>query len=509
MATVKDGVVTAISAGKATITATCGSVSATCEITVTAKVIPASGIVLDKNEETLIEGESLTLTATVSPENATDKTVVWSSSNEEVATVKDGVVTAISAGKATITATCGSVSATCEITVTAKVIPASGIALDKNEETLFEGESLTLTATVSPENATDKSVVWSSSNEEVATVKDGVVTAISAGKATITATCGSVSATCEITVTAKVIPASGIALNKNEETLIEGESLTLTATVSPENATDKSVVWSSSNEEVASVKDGVVTAISAGKATITATCGSVSATCEITVTAKVIPASGIALDKNEETLFEGESLTLTATVSPENATDKTVVWSSSDVEVATVKDGVVTAISAGKATITATCGSVSATCEIEVLKKDVTILATSITLDHTSFESIPGSTFTLVATVLPEDATNKEVEWSSSDTGVATVDKDGLVTIVSVGTAIITASTVDGSNLSANCSVFGLSGIEALIMDAGKADIYTVNGYLVKKNADTSFISTLQKGIYIIRIDNKTYKVLR
>jgi uncharacterized protein YjdB len=215
--------------------------------------------------------------------------VVWTSSDETVATVANGVVTALKAGKATITAKAGEVSATCELTVNAKVIPATGITLDKTAAELTEGETLTLTATVTPEDATDKTVTWTSSDETVATVKDGVVTALKAGKATITAKAGEVSAACELTVNAKVIPATGITLDKITAELTEGETLTLTATVTPEDATDKTVTWASSDEAVVKVVNGVVSALKTGKATITATSGDVSATCEITV----IPVTGI------------------------------------------------------------------------------------------------------------------------------------------------------------------------------------------------------------------------
>ncbi|MEE1121866.1 MAG: Ig-like domain-containing protein [Prevotella sp.] len=494
VATVRDGVVTALKAGKATITAKSGEVSATCEITVNAKVIPATGITLDKTTAELTEGEILTLTATVTPENATDKTVTWTSSDETVATVKDGVVTALKAGKATITAKAGEVSVTCEITVNAKVIPATGIALDKTTAELTEGETLTLTATVTPEDATDKTVAWTSSDETVATVKDGVVTALKAGKVTITAKSGEVSATCEITVNAKVIPATGITLDKTTAELTEGETLALTATVTPEDATDKTVTWTSSDETVATVKDGVVTALKAGKATITAKAGEVSATCKITVNAKVIPATGITLDKTTAEMIEGETLTLTATVSPEDATDKTVTWTSSDETVATVKDGVVTALKAGKVTITAKAGEVSATCEITVNAK--VIPATGITLDKTAAELTEGETLTLTATVSPEDATDKTVTWASSDEAVVKV-VNGVVSALKTGKATITATSGD---VSATCeiTVIPVTGINGVIYSDGYAagNVYTVAGNLVCRKGEK--LSSLPKGLYIV-----------
>lgn len=189
-----------------------------------------------------------------------------------------------------------------------------------------------------------------------------------------TATAGAVSSECsDVSFNAEIksatIAVTGITLNQTSATLTEGESLTLTATVSPDDATDKTVTWSSSNESVATVKNGVVTAMAAGTATITAKAGDKTATCEVTV--KPVPVSGIVLDKTTAELLVGESLTLTATVSPDNATDKTVTWSTSDATIATVdNNGVVKAIKVGKVTITAKAGEKTATCEVTVEKKE-------------------------------------------------------------------------------------------------------------------------------------------
>ena len=211
------------------------------------------------------------------------------------------MVTAKSAGSATITVktTDGNKTATCSVTVKAKVISVTGVSLDKTSLTLTEGDTQSLTATVSPSNATDKSVTWSSNNESVAMVSStGVVIARSAGTATITVktTDGSKTATCAVTVKAKVISVTGVSLDKTSMTLTEGDTQTLTATVSPSNATDKSVTWSSSNTSVATVSSaGVVTAKSAGTATITATAGEVSAECMVTVTVSDPPAGAVDL----------------------------------------------------------------------------------------------------------------------------------------------------------------------------------------------------------------------
>lgn len=172
---------------------------------------PVASVTLDKTQATLIIGETVKLNATVTPDDAADKTVTWSSSDNTVATVVDGVVTAVKVGNAAITATAGEKTATCAVTVAPKEV--AGITLDKTSAVLKKGETLKLTATVTPDDATDKTVTWKSSNTEVATVADGVVTAVAAGSATITASAGSKSATCEVLVPGPMSLQATIAAN--------------------------------------------------------------------------------------------------------------------------------------------------------------------------------------------------------------------------------------------------------------------------------------------------------
>ena len=159
---------------------------------------------MDKTSYEMTEGDEFTLTATVNPENATNKNVSWSSSNTSVANVDNGKITALKAGTATITVKTedGNKTATCEVTVNAKVYPVTGVTLDKTSYEMTEGDEFTLTATVNPENATNKNVSWSSSNTSVATVDNGKVTALKAGTATITVKTddGGKTATCEVSV---------------------------------------------------------------------------------------------------------------------------------------------------------------------------------------------------------------------------------------------------------------------------------------------------------------------
>ncbi|MCR5123940.1 MAG: Ig-like domain-containing protein [Treponema sp.] len=246
--------------------------------------VAVASVTLDKATVSVTVGGTTTLTATVSPEDATDKTVTWTSSNEDVATVTSaGLVTGIAEGSATITATVGGKTATCAVTVSATAVAVTSVALDKTTASVNVGDTTTLTATVSPDNATDSTVTWTSSNEDVATVTSaGVVTGLAVGSASITATAGGKSATCVVTVNAATVAVTSVTLNKTTVSVPIGGTTTLTATVSPDNATDSTVTWTSSDEDVATVTSaGVVTGLAKGSATITATAGGKSATCEV------------------------------------------------------------------------------------------------------------------------------------------------------------------------------------------------------------------------------------
>lgn len=253
-----------------------------------------------------------------------------------------------------------------------KSVPQTGIALSKTSAAIGEGETLRLTATVLPVNATNKTVIWHSSDPSVATVKDGLITGVYEGTATITArTVNGKTADCEITVNApSYIPVETVTLSKTELTIAEKESADLTADILPKRATDKTVTWSSSNASVAAVKDGVITGVTEGTAAITARAADgKSATCQVTVKNPIIDVRYISIDQKELTLAKKESGTLSVTISPENATDKTIYWNSEDQSIATVdQNGIVTAVNGGVTTVTATAANgVKATVKVFVL----------------------------------------------------------------------------------------------------------------------------------------------
>ena len=414
----------------------------------------ASSITLSPASAILKVGEQQQIAATIFPENAANKELFWSIDNPAIATVDEtGLVHAIGLGTAIITATSKDdteIKATCQITVVAT--PAGSIILNKTEATLKATETLDLVATILPETTTDKSVTWISSNEAIATVDaNGKVTAMAVGKTTITVTAASgVSAKCAITVVET--PAGGIIIDK-DALGITGDNLemrvgdvkAIKVTVTPETTTDKSVTYESSNPTVASVdENGNVTALSLGTSAITITAKSnpeVKATINVTVVAT--PAGSITLNKTETTLKATETVDLVATILPETTTDKSITWKSSDEAIATVDaNGKVTAVAVGKATITATAASgISVECAITVVETPaggITIDKDALGITGDNLEMHVGDVKAIKVTVTPETTTDKAVTYSSENPAVASVDENGNVTALNLGTTTIT-----------------------------------------------------------------------
>ena len=419
-----NGKVTAVAAGTANITATSSAdstKSATCAITVSAATVAVTGVTLNKTSTTLTAGGEETLTATVAPDNATNKAVTWASDNTSIATVdSNGKVTAVAAGTAniTVTTTDGSKTATCAVTVNAATVAVTGVTLDKTTATLTVGGGTeTLTATVKPDNATDKTVTWTSSNESVATVANGVVTPVAAGSATITAKAGDKTATCTVTVNAATYtvtvntPTNG-SVSASPTSAAAGAEVTLTVTPASGYELDTLTVKDGSNNDVT---------VTDNKFTMPASNVAVSATFKAS-SSSTVAVSGITINNAPtEALFVNSTGTLTATVSPDNATDKTVTWSSSDPDYVSINETtgeyeVKGTKGYGSATITATASGgsgVTATCTIT---GKVTYTSLSVgTVLHT------GDTFYTGGTVAFQ--TSPLVSFAASN-GVITVVED-------------------------------------------------------------------------------------
>lgn len=329
-----------------------------------------------------------------------------------------------------------------------EMIAVTGVFIDKSTVTLKEGECDKIIITVLPQDATNKYVLLNSTNTHVATIDAyGKITANEVGTATISVITkdGYFVADCEVTVTSAEILPTKVSLNKTNVNLNKGNTTTLTATVSPSNATNKSVIWTSSDASVASVtSNGKVTAKGNGTATITARVGDRTATCKITVTTSV---SDVTLNKTSITLDKGKSTTLTATVKPSDASNKAVTWSSSNTSVATVNNsGKISAIGKGTAVITVKSKDTgkTATCKVTV-NVPVTGVSISGAADVAlDFNNVKNKYYQCSVSVVPSDASNKSVTFKSSDTSVATVSSTGKITALKRGTATITVTTADG-----------------------------------------------------------------
>lgn len=460
---------------------------------VTIKVITASsstpsnvkvtGISVSPTSKTIKVGETLSLTSTVKPEDASNKTVSWTSSNTSIAKVdSSGTVTGVKKGTATITVKTedGGYTATSKITVQegtvdpASPISVSKITLSPTTITIKPKQTYSLKATVLPSDAANKSIKWTSSNKTVATVNSsGVIVGLSAGTATITATTvdGNKTAKATVTVEAEYIHVKGIKVTPLAAIMYSGDTLQLSETVTPNDAYNKSVKWTSSNTSVATVNShGVVNAIKSGVALISATTedGKKVATSKITVkeyvsptpvnptpvnptpsTPQIIPVSGVTITSEIKDLIVGDAMYLVAQVTPSDATNKSVKWFSSNPDIAEVNEsGMVLGKNVGTVTITVTTedGGKSASVTINVVKgNEIEEIPVEDIVVNTNYVEIKvNEKFTLNATVFPENATNKNIIWVSSDTNVVSVDGNGIIKGIKPGYVTVTATTENG-----------------------------------------------------------------
>lgn len=399
------GKITAVSEGTAVITATANGKSASCPITVKESRISLNMDSLQVS--TKGTGSSIKVTPTII---GSKKNVKWETSDKTVATVSGGKVTGKKTGTATITATANGVSASCSVTVT------EGLISINEEKILLYAGGLKVDTKQLKTNATKKDVVtWSSSDTNVATVNEkGLVTPVSEGTAVISVECDGKTDTCIVTV-------------KQTSTNITEDSILLkTKGADKTYALNKQIVgktasvkWTTSNNKVATVSNGKVTAKKAGTATITATANGVSDTVTVNV-ADFDPT--IKLNQQEYTLFtvKGNTVTLKATV---DGPSKAVTWASSDTSVAAVTNkGKVTAVGAGTATISASANGVTAECIVDVTESAVVLDSYSISLDK-------GEKATIGYDVI---GTSQSVKWATANSKITTVSK-GVITAKNYG----------------------------------------------------------------------------
>lgn len=408
-------------------------------------------------------------------------------------------------------------------------IPVKGVSIGKPEECMYVGDRFKPDVAIVPENAQNRNYTLKSLDERVAALDDeGFVVLKSYGKARIQATTedGGYTDVCEFDVYEHTV---GIRFETEQARVRKGGRLTLAAVAQPEGKTDGRLVWSSSDGSVASVdEEGVVSGKSKGEAVITVTAvdGGYTAECRVRV---YQPVTELRMDNRSVTVDTGNDIQLTATILPYDADNKSIVWSSDNPDVADVNGkGVVTGVKAGQTVIRATSEDegISDFCVVTVNQP---VTGVSLSKSELSFSKI-GDAEQLVASVQPADATNKELNWSSSDESVAIVS-NGRVLCSGYGSAIVYVTTVDGGYM-ASCVVTaddGLTGIDGVAADGS---VSVDNGRLVLKGipegmrilvtdisgqvvcslkGDGTALTTLPdlgKGVFVVKIGNKSCKVV-
>lgn len=451
VATVTDaGMVTALGAGAAIITASSEGKSAVATITVS--LVPVAAVDVTPVTSNLVVGQTSRLSARLrdaSGSTLTGRMITWSSNGSSVATVSsDGLVTAIATGTATITATSEGRSGSATVNVAAR--PASAVILSPGQVTIFAGQTVQLGALVTDDRGQvliGQPVLFASGNTQVATVSaSGLVTGISTGTATITATSEGASGTAVVTIAPD--PVAVVDVSPSSTSIVVGSSVQLIATprnVSGQPLTGRTIFWSSGSPSLATVSSsGVVTGLAPGNAVIVATVDGKQGSALVQV--RLVPVASVTVTPTTATILVNQTVALTATpvdASGNPLSGRIVGWSSSDNAIATVSaTGVVTALAAGSVTITASSEGQSGTATVTVGQVPVATVAVTPSQSTVTV----GQTVTLVANPLDaagQPLTGRAVTWTSSSPGIASVSATGVVTAVSVGSAVITA-TVEG-----------------------------------------------------------------
>ena len=486
-----NGLVKAKKVGNSIITITSSNgISVNKEIEIQDVSVEATGITLNNNQLDLNISDNYLLSATIEPTNTTVRNITWTSSNSNVASVVNGKVIAKSSGVATITAkTSNGKMATCKVNV---FIPVTSLSISGLDEIKVKKET-NFNVSIEPANASNKTIIWSSDNESVAVVNNGKVTGVGVGYATITAKSNNgiaINKVIKVSID-EVLPVS-IQVNPNAIELFEGKTVALSAIINPNNSTNKTITWSSNNPNIAIVsQDGVVTGINSGTTKIVAkTINGKISECEVRVLKNIIEVDSIVLSTDKTEINVLDSIKLSAIINPDNATNKSIVWNTSNPDIVSVNNGEIVGLKAGTAIVSVSSNNGKfANCV--VLVKDKTIPVESVNLSKNKVSLLAGGTYNLInyVSVSPSNATNQNIVWSSSNNKIATVE-NGKITAKKAGTATIYASSADGSKKSS----------ASVTVQDGELEMYFINlmnGSKSVPKSDTIFIKVGNKSMII------------
>ena len=367
----------------------------------TPKEVKVQQITLTPSTSSVVVGESLQITAKVLPENATNATLKWKITPENILklTATAGQFTAQQVGEALVRAEAADgsgITAECKVVVKPRLVQS--ISLNATQKELIIGDSFTLTATLSPENATNRNVIWKLvSGNAISLSNTGVIQAKKVGEALVRAEAAdgnSITSECKVVVKPRLV--QSISLNATKKDLLVGESFALTATLSPENATNRNVIWKLVSGDAISLSNtGIIQAKKVGKALVRAEAADgsgITAECKIVVKPRLVQAISLKLEK--DTVAVGEHFTVTADVLPKNTTNSTLQWSVSDpLLLKHLGAGSFEALKTGSATITAQARDGSkqeASCRIEIVPP--TALKKAVAADVAPQVSVDGNT---------------------------------------------------------------------------------------------------------------------
>ena len=436
-----DGEIIALKSGDTTITI--NAKNETVEYKVHIDKIDDSLIVtnvkMEKNTIELEKDKSYEMKVAFTPSSVTNVELTWVSSDENVATVKNGLIKAVAPGTSMISVITpnGNIDY-CLVKVlgSGNYNPVETITIKSTDVSLNKGTSYPLSYEVVPSESINL-LTWESSNPEVATVENGVIYALTGGEVKITAKSGDLSKTIDVKINEEKV-APKVVLNYNNLGLKVGEDFVIGLVND-----DIQVTWSSSdNNKVVVDQNGKVTAKGEGEAIVTAKSEDGFYDECVVVVSKQEVRDKIDLNSSSLSLNVGGTARLVAIVTPSNNVSG-IEWTSSNSEVATVNNGEVTARANGTTTITAKLSNgEKAECTVNVSTKVVNVLQVMINVSSVSLK-VNGTT-QLSATVLPTNATNKTITWTSSNTNIVTVDKNGKVTAKKKGSAKIYARSANG-----------------------------------------------------------------
>ena len=345
-----------------------------------------------------------------------------------------------------------------EIPETPKEVKVQQITLTPSASSVVVGESLQIAAKVLPENATNTTLQWKITPENVLkpTAVPGQFTAQQVGEALVRAEAADgsgITAECKVVVKPRLVQA--ISLNATQKNLIIGESFAFTATAMPENATNRNVIWKLVSGDAISLSNtGVIQAKKVGEALVRAEAADgsgVSAECKVVVKPRLVQS--ISLNTTQKELIVGDAFSLTATLSPENATNRHVIWKLVSGDAISLSNtGVIQAKKVGEALVrveAADGSGIKAECKVVVKPR----LVQAISLNATQKHLIIGDSFTLTATLSPENATNRNVIWKLVSGNAISLSNTGVIQAKKVGEALVRAEAADGSGTTAECKV--------------------------------------------------------